>query len=205
MRPIVAIILAAGASTRLGQLKQLLPLGGETVLGRVVRAAVESKVNEVIIVLGYRAEEIRTALEAANLMTAKVKIVVNSDWTQGQSTSLRAGLTAASGAQVAIFLLSDQPLISAELIDLLLERYRQSGKAIVVPIYKGKRGNPVLFDCSLFGELGQLTGDEGGRRVISRHSAEVEWVEAPSKAVLIDIDTWSDYEAMQAEEVGEDA
>jgi len=191
---IAAIILAAGASQRFGWPKQLLPWGKKTLLQHVVDAVLASSIGQVIVVLGHRAREIE-----ASLGNRPVEVVVNDAWEEGLASSVRAGLRAI-GPQVeaALFLLADQPAITPQLIEELIQRYRRSRKPIVAPFHRGRRGNPVLFASSLFPELMALKGDQGGRAVVSRHRAEVDSVEVDSESFFIDIDTPEDYERFLA-------
>jgi molybdenum cofactor cytidylyltransferase len=93
-----------------------------------------------------------------------------------------------------LILLGDQPLITSRIIDGLITAYRANGTLIVAPLYNGKRGNPVLFDNSLFQELIEVTGDEGGRTVLNHHRDEVELVEMGDTQANFDVDTWEAYE-----------
>jgi molybdenum cofactor cytidylyltransferase len=193
---VAAIVLAAGASTRYGQPKQLLPVGGKTMLQHVVDIVLASPVDQTIVVLGHRADEMGASVRQG-LPTAADKpadIVTNEDWEAGLSTSMQAGLRAVrSDAQAALFVLADQPTITPEIIAALLGRYQGTGAPIVVPTYQGKRGNPVLFDRSLFAELMKVRDDQGGRQLIDMYGDRTERVEVGSEAVLIDVDTEEDY------------
>jgi len=186
---VAAIVLAAGASTRYGQPKQLLPVGGKTMLQYVVDVVLASPVDQIIVVLGHRAGEM-----GAILKDTPADIVTNEEWEAGLSTSMQAGLRAVRpDAQAALFILADQPAITPEIIAALLGRYRETGAFIVVPTYQGKRGNPALFDRSLFAELFKVRDDQGGRQLIDVYGDRTERVEVGSEAVLIDVDTEEDY------------
>jgi len=194
---VAAIVLAAGASTRYGQPKQLLPVGGKTMLQHVVDVVLASPVDQIIVVLGHRAGEIGANVRQG-LPTAADKspdIVINEEWEAGLSTSVQAGLRAIrSDIQVALFVLADQPAITPGIIAALLGRYHETGAPIVVPTYEGKRGNPALFDRSLFAELMKVRSDQGGRQLIDRYANRTEKVEVGSEAVLVDVDTEEDYQ-----------
>ena len=188
---IAVIVLAAGASTRMGRQKLTLPLPD----GRpLVRAAVElvlaADLDDVVVVLGREAEAVASALRGLPIRT-----VVNPRYAEGQSTSLRAGLDAlAQDTEAAVVALGDQPLPDPRLLRQLVEAFRASGRPIVAPLYRDGRGNPVLFASSVFDELRRVEGDRGGRPVVARdleRVAEVP-VDAPMPA---DIDTPEDYEA----------
>ena len=186
---LAAIVLAAGASTRYGQPKQLLPVGGKTMLRHVVDVVLASPVDQTIVVLGHRAGEI-----GATLKDTPADIVTNEEWEAGLSTSMQAGLRAVRPAiQAALFVLADQPAITPEIMAALLQRYRETGAPIVVPTYRGKRGNPALFDRSLFAELMKVRDDQGGRQLIDMYGDRTERVEVGSEAVLVDVDTAEDY------------
>jgi molybdenum cofactor cytidylyltransferase len=186
---VAAIVLAAGASTRYGQPKQLLPVGGKTMLQHVVDVVLASPVDQTIVVLGHRADEI-----GATLKDTPADIVTNEEWEAGLSTSVQAGLRAIRpDVQAALFVLADQPAITPEIIVALLGRYRETEAPIVVPTYQGKRGNPALFDRSLFAELFKVRDDQGGRQLIDVYGDRIERVEVGSEAVLVDVDTEENY------------
>ena len=187
---VAAIVLAAGESRRFGSPKQLLPWGEATLLEHVVDTVLESSVEDTLVVLGYRAEQI-----GAPLRDRPVRSVINEDWQRGLSSSVKAGLQALPARyEACLFLLGDQPSVTTELINSMLKRYRRTLAPIVAPSFRGWRGNPVLFSRSVFPELLVLKGDQGGREVILRHQDEVEMVEVEQENVFLDIDTRADYE-----------
>lgn len=193
---IAALILAAGSSSRMraGQQKLLLPLGGQPVLAHVLNAASESQARPIIAVLGHQAEQVRQALTTID---KHVSLVENPEYRQGMSGSLRVGLLSLAqqtSIDGAIILLGDQPLITASLINELIAASKAMDKRIVAPLYNGKRGNPVLFDASLFPELQTVTGDEGGRSVIERHKNEMATIEVQQSTAHYDVDTWEAYQ-----------
>jgi molybdenum cofactor cytidylyltransferase len=174
---IAGIVLAAGASRRFGSQKLLATVGGVPLARRSVTALLTASLDEVVVVVGGDAEAV-----AASLDGLAVRVVTNPAYADGMSTSLRAGLDAlAADCRAALVALADQPgAASASVVEPLLERYRGSPAAMVAPVYRGGvRGNPVLFDSSVFEELRAVTGDEGGRSVIARD---------PSRVVLVEID-----------------
>ncbi len=191
-RRVAAIVLAAGAGTRMGErVKQLLPWRGRTLIQNALEIAERSQVDETILVLGARAEEIRAAIGPV-----PARIVANPDWEQGHSSSIRAGLAAlAPQFDAAVFVNADQPLLTPSIIDALIQRYAATGAHIVVPLYAGKRGSPVLFDRTHFAELMKLHGEQGGREVLAHHP--VESVEFADSAAGFDIDTPEDYQSIQ--------
>lgn len=191
-RSVSAIILAAGASRRYGEPKQLLPLEGKTLLEHVLENASASRVGEVIVVLGCQAERIRPVLQAS-----PTKVVCNESWELGQSASLQAGLRVVNpSSQAAVFLLVDQPRIDHQIIDQVVDEFRHGRSPIVVPTFQEKWGNPVLFASAFFPELMALTGDQGGRTVARKHLDSVKAISVESAAILADIDTPEDYRAV---------
>jgi len=195
---VAAVVLAAGASQRFGQPKQLLPWGGKTMVEHVVDVLLASPVDEVIVVLGCQAEAVGAALGERPVQT-----VVNDGWDRGLSSSVRAGLGAVSPhTMAALFVLADQPGLTPDLVGRLIERHRRTLGPIVAPFYKSRRGNPVLFDRALFPELAALEGDVGGRVLIEEHPQWVERVEVETEAVLLDVDTPEEYARGRMQEVG---
>lgn len=200
-----AIILAAGSSSRMkdGQHKLLLPLDGRPVLTHVLDATLASKARPIVLVLGHNAEYVRTYL-TPYLSSSDIIIVENISYLQGMSTSMHVGLATLQdiishgyrkfNVDSAVILLGDQPLITANVIDMLIATQQTSGKLIVAPLYNGKRGNPVLFANSLFAELMEVVGDEGGRSVVEQHKQELATVEVSDVAANYDMDTWEAYQ-----------
>jgi molybdenum cofactor cytidylyltransferase len=204
-----AIVLAAGASTRLrhgDRHKLLLPLGDKPVLAHVLDAALASRARPILLVLGYQAERVQAHIPAY-IDHPDITTVENPDYMQGLSTSMKLGVQTLlardykkideGGIDSALFLTGDQPLITARIIDSLIEAYeagRRERKRIVAPTYGGQRGNPVLFDAALFPELLEVTGDEGGRGILKRHPEEVVTVEIGNVAASYDVDTLEAYQ-----------
>jgi len=194
-----AVVLAAGNSTRMGEPKQLLLLGGRTVLERTLENVRAAGVNEVVLVLGAFAEKIRQELPA--VFFDALKVVVNRDYEQGMARSLREGLAAViPQMDAALIVLADQPFVRPETIGRIIERYRQSDAEIVIPFYEGKRGNPVLLDRSVFAEAMALQGDVGFRALFGRHVAGIVEVDVADEGVLLDIDSRDDYERLRRRE-----
>ncbi len=192
---IAAVVLAAGASRRYGEHKLLLPLQGKPLIRRTVEQLLASQVDEVVVVLGREAEAVRRALDEL-----PARCVVNPDFQEGMSTSLRAGIEALGlEVEAALIVLADQPSVGPAILDRLIESYQSTGKSIVVPSYQGERGNPVLFAASLFAEISQVQGDQGARALISRESERVAVVPFAFPAPR-DVDTAEDYEALLQQE-----
>jgi CTP:molybdopterin cytidylyltransferase MocA len=184
------VILAAGGSARLGEPKQLLPLEGRTLLRRTAEAALASGCKPVAVVVGAGAERMR-----AELAGLPVRIVANDQWSEGLSTSVRAGLAALEGeVEAIVFVPCDQPALDAVMLKRLVTAHEKSGKPIVVSGYGEAWGAPMLVARRFWDELKTLQGDRGAQPVAYRHAGEVECVPFPEGAC--DIDTREDYEAL---------
>ena len=193
MTRIAGIILAAGASTRFGQSKQLIDWGGVPLVAHLADQALVAELSPVIVVLGCQAESARAALG-----TRPVRTAMNWRWEDGLSTSVQAGLAALPPeTEAAILMQCDQPLISRDLLRALVARFEQTSAPIVHPSHAGQRGTPTLFARRLFPELAAVTGDQGGRPVIRRHAGEVAAVEVTDPDVLADVDTQAEYERLR--------
>ncbi len=194
---ITGIILAAGMSTRLGRPKQLLKVGGEFIINRVVDAALNSGLEKIIVVLGHRHREIQVAM-GARLTVPRLKVVINRDYRRGQSHSLRCGVQAIrSDCAACMFMVADQPLLDAGTIDLLIERFRLSASEICVPLCRGKRQSPTLFSSRYYDRLLAITGDIGARGIIAAEPESVLLVEIDRQDVFRDIDTPADLARME--------
>ena len=171
MTPTTALILAAGASRRLGRPKQLVDWRGTPMLQRVIDAVAAWPVDGIALVLGAHEEEILAAIDPGDAL-----VIVNPEWEEGIASSLRAGLDAVArqgGIERAFIVLGDQPSIPPEVPAGLLEGMDDSGKPAVVPKYRYQRGNPVLIDRFLWPRLMSLEGDAGAARLLQAHP---EWV-----------------------------
>lgn len=181
--------MAAGGSERMGQPKQLLPVRGRPMVHHVTSALVALGLPQVIVVTGAHKEAVGAAL--ADL---PVDIVVNESWAEGMSSSICAGLRAlCPDLQAVLLVLADQPALTTDLLQSLVAHYRASGAPIVAPVYRGRRGNPVIFDRALFPELLAVRGDRGGRSLIERYREQAELVEVDDPAVIADVDSPEDY------------
>lgn len=184
-----AILLAAGESKRMGKPKQLMPLGKSTVLEQAIDNLLNSKVSKVIVVLGYRAEEMIKVVAIK-----PVKIAINRAYQQGMSTSIVTGLNLVDdGAQAVMLALADQPFIDSETINRLIHEFFNHDKGIAIPVYQGRRGHPIIFSMKYKGELLKLKGDIGGRQIIKQHPDDVLEVAVDSEGINIDINSLSDY------------
>lgn len=194
------IILAAGASTRLGRPKQLLPFRSRSLLAHAAQTALASSCRPIAVVLGASAEQIQPALGPL-----PVRIVLNPDWKSGMGTSIRAGLQAVledgpSQAYEAVLLMAcDQPLVSAAHLNNLVEGRAESESSIAATDYAGTLGVPAVFHRSLFPALAALPPDAGAKRVILEHLDSVQRVSFPAAAM--DVDTLADYQRLMADNV----
>jgi molybdenum cofactor cytidylyltransferase len=197
MTLIAGVILAAGMSKRLGSTKQLLKLDGKYLIERIVEAATNSNLTEIYLVLGWQHERILDKLPHLK-NTKKIKILFNPSFTTGMSSSVKCGLTAAKEKyDHVMFFVADQPFISSNLINHLIEEYIQSSKQICIPVCQEKSGNPALFNASYFDKLLQISGDKGGRNIIAGNPKEVLRVSIENPEELFDIDTMEDVESLK--------
>jgi molybdenum cofactor cytidylyltransferase len=188
-----AVILAAGESKRMGRPKQLLPIGGQPMLRRVSESVCASGLAQVIVVIGAAAERVEEAISGLPLA-----VVRNPLWSEGMSTSLRAGIGALeAGIRAAIVVLADHPNVTPGLLNRLMECYVRTGAAAVVPTYQGRRGHPVLFDRRLFPDLLRIEGDRGAGSLLDRAGTEVVYLQVDDAAVVQDVDDLDDYAALQ--------
>ena len=187
---IPAIVLAAGASRRLGQPKQLLMHGGETLLERVVRLAKEAGAAPVIAVLGAHYKIIRSTITLNDAI-----VVINEEWEQGIASSIQAGLSAldaaARGASGVLILSCDQPRLTAGHLGSLIETFiAQAEFSIVASAYAGIVGVPAIFPRSVFAELLALRGDKGARALLARPPCPL--IALPFEGGQVDIDLPTD-------------
>jgi molybdenum cofactor cytidylyltransferase len=192
------VILAAGLASRMGGSKLELEIDGIPVIVRVVRAAVKSGLDRVILVTGPHPSGIVRVLGPL-AEHAKVAATVNPHPERGMSGSLIAGISLlAPSARGAMIILGDQPLIGARLIDHLLQAFHEQPDRIVAPLVRGRRSNPVIFPAMLFHELKEVCGDEGGRSVVKRNPEKVVGIEVGEWYDDADLDTPEDLRSMRA-------
>jgi len=184
------VILAAGGSARLGEMKPLMDWMGKPFVFQVAQNAIFSGLSPVLVITGAQHAAVEEALAGL-----PVKCVHNPDWEGGQSTSMRVGLShLPDRCDSVMFLLSDQPHISPFLIEQLRERYAQNRGAITAPQAGGRRANPVLFSRQTFEALGHVRGDQGGRAVFNQF--DVDWLDWVDARILLDVDVPGDYEKL---------
>ena len=171
-----AVILAAGASTRLGQAKQLVSINGEALLLRTVRVAREAGCGPIVVVTGFDAERMRAVLEDAAVM-----VVNNEDWRSGMGSSVRCGVAALDGLDPrpsdALLLVCDQIALSADVLRELRRVHARGERPITASRYAGRAGVPAIFAAQYFPELLQVEGDRGARGVLERHADDVALIE----------------------------
>jgi len=191
-----AVVLAAGESKRMGDKKELLPVSGEPMVRSVVSKLLASrKVDEVIVVLGHRADEVGAQL--AGVIDERVELVGNRRYTEGMGTSLATAVRACSwGTEAIVVVLADAPFFRTEDVDTLIDAHAH-GAVIAVPVYQGRRGHPLVIDSSFREEMEGLTGDAGARHILEREKWSVVEVELDDDGFLVDIDEPDDYEAVK--------
>jgi molybdenum cofactor cytidylyltransferase len=184
---IAALVLAAGRSTRFGAANKLTAdVGGMAMVRRTVSNVLASRARPVVVVTGHEADAVTAVLEGLD-----VARVHNPDYAAGLSTSLKAGLAALpDGIGGVLVCLGDMPAVGAEHIDRLIAGFApKEGRAIIVPVHQGKRGNPVLFAAGFIPEMRDAVGDSGARHVIGRYADAVAEVDLGTDAIFLDIDT----------------
>ena len=184
---IVAVILSAGESSRMGRPKALLPVDGETFIEKIVGALARTRVGKIIVVLGHDAETLKRRLEHL-----AVAFLVNADYKSGQLSSLQTAVRRLQSDQECegmLVHLVDHPYISSTLVDMMIERFYASNKLIVVPRCQGKRGHPVIFSRALFAELLSAPLDQGAKAIVNAHRDETLEIETDDAGIAVDIDT----------------
>lgn len=187
MQPkIAAVVLAAGEARRMGRNKLLEEVGGKPMLRHVTEAALASRATPVIVVTGNKAEDIRAVLSPLPLTFRH-----NPDYSRGLSTSLKEGVKRVPpDCEGAIVLLGDMPGVGPELIDRLVGAFAPDvGRAIIVPVRQGRRGNPVVWARRFFEEMGTLTGDQGARSLFGHYPDLTFEVPVEDEGAFTDIDT----------------
>jgi molybdenum cofactor cytidylyltransferase len=188
------LLLAAGASERLGQPKQLLEIGDQTLLEKMAKVALSARLGPVTVVLGAFFEKTAAALHGLD-----VEVVKNEDWANGMGSSIACGTRHIQmchpEAEALLIMLCDQPFVTPEVLNQINEIRKKDGALIVASSYGEAVGPPILFDRQLFGELAALRGQKGAKAVIQNHSGSISEVAFPKGAV--DIDTEKDYEKLK--------
>lgn len=191
-----AILLAAGESSRMGRLKALLPWRGRTLIEHQMSALREGGADQVVVVLGHRADDLRPLLEGKD----GVSWTLNPDYLQGKTTSIKAGLSALNCATLDVILMLnvDQPRDAAD-VARVLEVHRSHGYAVTVPEYRGKGGHPIALSVALLPELLEIDEDtQGIKAVVRRRPESVQRFPLDNPGILLDLNTPEQYQAAVA-------
>jgi molybdenum cofactor cytidylyltransferase len=181
---LAAIILSAGASSRMGQPKALLPFREGTFLEHLIQITRHPRIGVTRVVLGADAEEIRAIAKLEPSV-----VVLNPNWEQGQLSSICEGIRSLEGTSTDGMILCpvDHPLVSAMLVSDLVGKFYAERKSIVLPTFNGRRGHPVIFSSALYGELLAAPADKGARAVVWAHAAEILEVPTDEEGVVLNI------------------
>jgi molybdenum cofactor cytidylyltransferase len=195
MDGISAILLAAGESTRMGRLKALLPWQSLTLVEYQVQSLQKAGVAEVVVVVGHRGDEVEAPVKAMTGVTT----VVNPDYKQGKTTSIKAGLRNISGSARGVLVLAvDQPR-PAHIVEYVLKAHLERGALITCPVHRGHRGHPIIFSSSLLPDLLAITEEgQGLREVTNRYGKDTYQVEVDSPIVTVDVNSPEDFQKAQA-------
>jgi molybdenum cofactor cytidylyltransferase len=184
---IVAVVLSAGESSRMGRPKALLPIDGQTFIEKIVGALKESSVAKVIVVLGHNADEMRR-----HIQHLPIEILVNPDYKLGQLSSLQVAvrsLEKEADCDGMLVHLVDHPYVNTQLLKSMIKLCEETAKLIIVPRYNGKRGHPVIFSRKLFKELLAAPMDQGAKAVVDAHRADTLEIDTEDEGITLDIDT----------------
>jgi CTP:molybdopterin cytidylyltransferase MocA len=191
---ISAILLAAGRSRRMGAFKPLLPFGANTVIESCIDNLRDAGVSEIIVVVGHRAEELRS-----HLSRRPVRFALNEEAESEMGASIARGVEQLSHEATAVLIaLADHPAVAPDAIRLLIETRERTDASFIVPQHNGRGGHPVIVDLKFRAELSRL-GEGGLRALLKAHKSEVLRVEVECPFVARDMDTWDDYRALHLE------
>jgi molybdenum cofactor cytidylyltransferase len=180
----------------MGTQKLLLPFGGTTVVGAVVRAALASRAGWTLVVLGADRVAVQESVDAWPLR--KIEFAVNENYSLGMLSSIQTGFKALpTDAEAAVVMLGDQPFLPAKVVDAVIEAYRTSGKGIVIPVFRARRGHPVLVDLKYRDEVLGLDPADGLRQLMRAHPGDIHEIDVDDANILRDMDTPEDYRAVQ--------
>ncbi|MGE5307220.1 MAG: nucleotidyltransferase family protein [Alphaproteobacteria bacterium] len=198
---IVAVVLAAGESRRMGRPKALLPIAGKSFIETIVTALRQTRIGEILVVLGHHAADLKPRIEAL-----PITILINSEYRLGQLSSLQVairhlrGLPDLGRVDGILVHLVDHPYLNPALVDRMIESFYTSRKLIVLPRYQSRRGHPVIFATQLFGELLQAPLEQGAKAVVNAHRGDTLELETDDAGIAIDIDTPEEYRQHVKEE-----
>ena len=184
---VIAVVLSAGESSRMGRPKALLPIGEQNFIERIVAALKQTRAGRIVVVLGHNADEMRRIIEHLG-----IDIVINPHYKNGQLSSLQSAIRSIDkddDCDGLLVHLVDHPYIEARLVDLMIQRFYETRKLIVVPRHHGKRGHPVIFSRDLFDELLAAPVDEGAKAVVKAHATETLEIDTEDEGITVDIDT----------------
>ena len=189
---VIGLILAAGASTRMGRTKALLPIGADTFVVHLARAFIAAGIDDVVVVTGPERDAIASALADARI---PARVVENPRREDGQLSSLHVGLAVADkpGVEAVVVGLVDVPLASARTIGAVLEAFRRTHAPIVRPAVRGRHGHPVLFARAVFDQLRRADPGSGAKAVVRAHDQDLVNVPVDDEGACTDIDTPADY------------
>jgi molybdenum cofactor cytidylyltransferase len=189
-----AIILAAGQSSRLGQPKQLLKYQNKTLLQHAIDTAKLSSVQSILVVLGSNADTILKETD-----TAGIYVIINNDWQSGMASTIRSGINVLQTLDLttdgAILMVCDQPFVTPDLLNGLIEKQKETGVPIIASQYADSVGTPALFQKQFFSELMGVSGDAGAKKIMMQNSDLLATISFPQGS--IDIDTIDDYDALR--------
>jgi molybdenum cofactor cytidylyltransferase len=192
MKRFSAVILAAGASRRLGFNKLTLKMNGESVIRQAVLPFLSAGIGRVFIITGLQSRDIREELRGCS-----VDFIENKDSVSGMSTSVRVSLPFITDEEGVFFHLGDKPFLEQEILFRMIQIYRENRKKIIVPFFNGEKGHPVLMDVGLYSEeIKFLQGDKGLREIIEKHTENVIFIKG-NEGALFDIDTMEDVERLK--------
>lgn len=187
---ITGIILASGFSSRMGEDKLLLELNGEVIIESVIKAALDSDLDKVIIV--YRQEKVKDIGDKYNIET-----ILNENADLGQSESIKTGVSTIKEESHYMFIMGDQPFLKPAIVNKLIESFKASDKNLMIPYYDGRKGMPSIFAYKYRNDLLELKGDKGGRDLLEEYSWDLEKVYFEERLPGIDIDTKEDLEMVK--------
>lgn len=188
-RKVSAILLAAGFSSRMGELKALLPWKGKTLIEYQIEQLLEVGLAEIFVVLGYRAEELQKRISAYDVIT-----VLNENYPSGKSTSIQKGVSCVADDIDGILVSAvDQP-VSSETLRTLIRAFHQTKRKVLIPVYQEKRGHPVLFSVSVKRDLMKVNEESKGlRNVIQKYHDAIEHIPVNEPHVLLNLNNLDDY------------